>query len=169
MCNGFADTDKVCSPHITASMTVHLFLYVGEVWYSVLMIRASHKIFHSVRYAIKGLIHAYRKDESFRLELRVGLPIYLVLGYVFFPFAPWEFALFVFSYLFILTVELVNTAFETMLDKLHPEQHETIGRSKDISAAGVLLAFVFAILVMAILAWERLPAGEGVRIVQYFA
>jgi diacylglycerol kinase (ATP) len=133
------------------------------------MIQACRKIANSVRYAVKGFLHAYRKDESFRLELRVGLPVYLVLGYLFFPFQAWELALFVFSYLFILTVELVNTAFETMLDKLHPEQHETIGRSKDISATAVLMAFMFAILVIGILAWERIPTGETVRFVQYFA
>lgn len=112
----------------------------------------------SVRYALKGLRHAYRDDVSFRMEVNWGLPIYLALSWVFFPFQAWEILLFTFSYLLILLVELVNTAFETMLDKLHPEQHAVIGKSKDISSAAVFLAFLFAGLVVMTLCVSRMSS-----------
>jgi diacylglycerol kinase (ATP) len=113
--------------------------------------KALRKIIASVGYSLKGLRHAYRDDQSFRMEVQWGLPIYLVLAYFLFPFQAWEIIVFAFSYLLILTVELINTAFETMLDKLHPEQHEEIGKSKDIASAAVFLALIFAAIVVAVL------------------
>mgnify|MGYP003440704724 FL=1 len=120
------------------------------------MIADMKKIARSVGFAWKGLRHAYRSDKSFRLEVVYGLPAYLCVGWMLFPFAPWEFLLYLFSYLFILTVELVNTAFEKMLDRVHPEDHELIGKSKDISSAAVLVAFLFAIAVVVVLVLTRL-------------
>lgn len=126
------------------------------------------KIHKSVGYALHGLRHAYCTDESFRMEVNIGLPVYLALGYYLAPFQTWEFLLFVFSYHLILIVELVNTAFETMLDKLHPEEHDIIGRSKDISSSAVFLAIVFAIVVCTVLLITRLTPEVSVNIVRPF-
>lgn len=124
------------------------------------MLRDAAKIFRSVRFALKGLLHAYRSDKSFRMEIVYGLPAYIVVGWLLWPLTHFELLLFVFSYLLILIVELVNTAFEMMLNKLHPEEHEAIRRSKDISAAAVLLSFAVAALVVGALFCERLARDE---------
>lgn len=120
------------------------------------MISDIKKIGHSVVFALAGLRHAYTSDKSFRMEVNYGLPIYLIVAWLLCPFEPWELIIFTFSYFLILIVELVNTAFETMIDHLHPQQHRTVGKSKDISAAAVLVAFIFALLVVFTLAYERL-------------
>lgn len=114
------------------------------------------KILSSLRFAGKGLRHAYVSDKSFRMEVVYGSLVYLVLGWFLFPFQSWEIVLYTFSYIFILVVELINTAFEKMLDRVHPEQHESIGRSKDMAAAAVLLTFLFAIIVVLVLISARL-------------
>ena len=113
------------------------------------------KIIRSIRFALKGLRHAYRGDNSFRMEVVYGSITYLVVGCLLAPFQPWELMLYVFSYFFILIVELINTAFEKMLERVHPSEHEVIGKSKDIAAAAVLLAFIFAIIVICILVYTR--------------
>ena len=113
------------------------------------------KIFRSVKFGAKGLQHAYHGDKSFRMETYYGLPIYLVIAFILAPFQPWELVLYTFSYVLILMVELINTAFEKMLERVHPDEHEIIGKSKDISAAAVLLAFIFALIVIFILAYTR--------------
>ena len=119
------------------------------------------KIIRSVKFAVKGIRHAYASDRSFHLEVVYGLPVYVLIGCVLAPFQPWEFLAYVGSYALILIVELVNTAFEKMLDRVHPEDHDLIGKSKDISAASVLVAFIFAILVVGTLCVTRLfPLGE---------
>jgi diacylglycerol kinase (ATP) len=106
------------------------------------------KIRHSVGFALKGLRHAYSSDKSFRMEVNYGLPIYLGLAWLLSPFEPWELIMYTFSYLLILLVELVNTAFETMIDHLHPDKHHIVGKSKDIASAAVFVAFIFAIIVV---------------------
>ena len=105
--------------------------------------------------AAKGLRHAYKVDKSFRLELQLGLPIYLLLGWLYSPMAPSELLFFVLSFVLILAVELINTAFEKMLDKVHPEEHELIGKSKDIASAAVLLVFLFAVFVNLVLLYAH--------------
>ena len=89
------------------------------------------------------------------MEINYGLPAYLLLGWYLAPFESWEFLFFTFSYLLILIVELVNTAFEKMLDRLHPEKHELIGKSKDIASAAVFTSFVLATIVVLTLLYSR--------------
>ena len=133
------------------------------------MYKDVRKILRSFAYAFKGLRHAYVSDRSFRLEVNYGLPAYLLLGWWLAPFTSLEFLFFTFSYLLILLVELINTAFEKMLDKLHPEQHDVIGRSKDIASAAVMVAFVFAALVIIVLAVSRMTIdAPGVLIEHSF-
>ena len=124
------------------------------------------KIIKSFGYSFKGLRHAYYADKSFRLEIQYGLPIYIFLAWFLAPFTAIEFILFIFSYLLILLVELINTAFEKMLDKLHPEEHEVIGRSKDISSAAVMVAFVFAGIVIIALTITRITTGVDTVLIE---
>ncbi len=120
------------------------------------------KILRSVGFALKGFAHAYRADKSFRMEIKYGLPIYIIVAYFLSPLTSLEWLFFIFSYALILLVELINTAFEKMLDRLHPEEHELIGRSKDIAATAVLLAFIFAIVVVCVLASARFMSAYTV-------
>lgn len=101
-------------------------------------------IARSIRIGAVGLGHAFREDKSFRLEVVIGLPVYVILAYVLAPLSPAEWILFVGSYIFILIIELINTSIEKLLDRLHPEKHELIAKSKDIASAAVLLSFLLA-------------------------
>ena len=114
------------------------------------------KLVKSSRYAIEGLWHAYRVDKSFMLEITLGLPIYAALVYCLAPLEPSELILLIGSYLLVLIVELINTAFEKMLDKLHPDEHVVIKRSKDIAAGAVLVAFIFASMVIGVLVYDKM-------------
>lgn len=105
------------------------------------------KIFKSTRFATKGLGHAYRHDQSFKMEV-AGVLGYLGIVLVAWPLNQTEWLFLILSYLLILITELVNTSVEHMLSKIHPEEHEIIGRSKDIASAAVLLAFFFAFCVV---------------------
>lgn len=120
------------------------------------MIHDIKKIYRSFRFGFHGLRHAYLGDRSFALEVNWGLPIYMLIGFFLAPLTTMEFVLLVGSYLLILIVELINTAYETMLARIHPEQHDLIGRGKDISAAAVAVAFLFALIVVAALVCDRL-------------
>ena len=47
----------------------------------------------------------------------------------------------------VLVAELINTALEAVVDRLHPERHPEIGAAKDIAAGAVLVASGIAVVV----------------------
>lgn len=106
------------------------------------------KILRSFFFGWRGLRHAFHDDKSFRLEILLGLPVYVVFGYILAPLPPLEWLMFIGSYLLILIVELINTSIEKLLDRLHPEKHELIEHSKDIASGAVLLSLIFALAVV---------------------
>ena len=89
-------------------------------------------------YSWQGLVAAFRNEQAFRLE------IYLLLVLV--PLAFYltehslERALMIGSWLLVMTVELINSALEAVVDRFGGEQHELSGRAKDIGSAAVLIA-----------------------------
>lgn len=96
---------------------------------------------------LRGLKYAFMHDFAIRFEVIVlgiiGLPVaYFVFG----PFSAQEMLLLIFCWFFIIVVELQNSAMETALDRIHPERHEEIGRSKDLAAAAVVWAAVFGLV-----------------------
>lgn len=113
------------------------------------------KIFRSTNFALKGLGHAYKHDQSFRMETW-GVFGYAIIVALAWPLIQTEWLFLILSYSLILITELVNTSVEHMLSRLHPEDHEIIGRSKDIASASVFIAFVFAFFVVATILASRL-------------
>ncbi|SHL85506.1 diacylglycerol kinase [Halomonas cupida] len=112
---------------------------------------------HSTRYSLKGLKAAFRNESAFRQEL--GLCMVLI------PLAWWigdtpvEWILLVGSCFMVLIVELVNSAIESVVDRIGPERHVLSGRAKDIGSAAVMLA-----LIMAALTWVLLAADKYLSI-----
>lgn len=100
------------------------------------------KIIGSFRNAFRGVRDAFRHDLSFRLEVFGGCAIFLFI-IIFWPLRIYELLFLLLSYALILMTELMNTAVEQILERLHPERHELIGRGKDIASAAVLMAFTF--------------------------
>lgn len=96
---------------------------------------------------LRGLRYAITHDFAIRFEIFVfgiiGLPVaYFLFG----PFSAHELLLLIFCWFFIIVTELQNSAIETALDKIHPEHHRVIGRSKDLASAAVVCAFVFGLI-----------------------
>jgi len=114
-----------------------------------------NKVIKKISDAVKGLFFALKTDLSFRLDIIVGFFL-LVLWYIAKPLTETE-SLFLFlSWILVLITELQNTALETALDKIHPERHDDIGRSKDMAAASVVISFAFVVTVVAVIIFSRM-------------
>ncbi len=99
---------------------------------------------------LRGLKYAFTRDFAVRFETIVfgiiGIPaVYFLFG----PLSARELLLLIFCWFFIVVTEIQNTAIEIALTKLHPEQDEAIGRSKDLASAAVVWAFVFGLISLA--------------------
>ena len=99
----------------------------------------------SFKFALKGLKTAFDNEPNFRTHSVTTL-IVLVAAY-FFDFSTTEYAILVLTIGFVLILELVNTAMESIVNLVSPEVKDQAKIAKDVSAAAVLMAAMMAILV----------------------
>lgn len=102
-------------------------------------------------HALRGIIYALKNDFGFRTQIYgIGLVV-TVFIILLNPLSSTELLFVILAYFLILITELQNSALEVALDKLHPELHENIGKSKDMAAGAVLLAGLFLVIVLSLI------------------
>jgi diacylglycerol kinase (ATP) len=89
-----------------------------------------------------GLVAAATSERAFSEEL-VALVIAVPLAFLIAPEA-WKRLLLIGVILFLMVVELLNTAVEKLSDHVTREQHPDIGRIKDMASAAVGVALAIA-------------------------
>lgn len=105
------------------------------------------RVWNAFNYSIAGLKAAYLCEDAFRQE--VHLAVFL------FPLAfllpvPWlGRGLMLASLLFVLVVELLNSAIEAVVDRVSLENHRLAKRAKDIGSAAVLVSLLNVLVVWA--------------------
>ncbi|MBU2713017.1 diacylglycerol kinase [Zooshikella harenae] len=98
------------------------------------------RLINATRFSYQGLIAAWRNEAAIRQEI--------VLILVLTPIAIWldvtlvERVLLIGSLLLLLIVELLNSAIETVVDRIGSEYHELSGRAKDTGSAAVLITLI---------------------------
>lgn len=105
------------------------------------------RCFSTMLYSIKGLKAAWKYEESFRQEVMIFVittPLALYFGQNL-----TEKVLMIGSIVLLLVVELLNSAIETVVDRVSTEQHELSGRAKDLGSAAVMLCILGAIAIWA--------------------
>ncbi len=105
-------------------------------------------------YALAGIREGLVREQSFRIQSLAGVVVIAAL--VLLRPTPIWWAIFVFLIFSILALELMNTALERLVDRLHPGQHESIRLAKDCAAGAVLLMSFASVIIFAIFLWERL-------------
>jgi undecaprenol kinase len=98
-----------------------------------------------IRFALNGIRFSVCTERSMRVHV-LALVLVLIALIVFAPPPEW-WALIGLACGAVVTTELLNTAIEHLLDRLHPEQHPSIGVVKDCAAAAVLVSSMAAIVV----------------------
>lgn len=102
----------------------------------------------------KGFIAAWRFEAAFRQE--AGLAIMML------PLSFWlaqsaqHWALLVSVLLLVLIVELLNSAIETLTDRVSLERHELSGRAKDLGSAAVTLSLTIVAVVWGVAIYQKL-------------
>lgn len=110
-------------------------------------------LWRSFQNALRGIATAFRTERNFRIHsLAAGLVVIVVFAL---PFELWErFALLLVTVL-VLVLELANSSLERLVDLAKPRLHEYAGEVKDLMAASVLIASVFALCVGIFIAGPR--------------
>ena len=108
--------------------------------------RRPGRILLATKWSLQGLRAAWLHESSFRLE------VYLMV--VLAPLGLWlgqtgvERVLLVGSGLLVLSVELLNSAIEAVIERYGAEHHELAGRAKDMGSAAV-----FVLMMNVLLTW----------------
>ena len=105
----------------------------------------------NVAYAGQGVAYAWRTERNFRLEVLLGavaVAVTLLLGADLVPV--------LLCCALVLTLELVNTALEALVDLVSPTYHPLARVVKDVAAGAVLIAGVLSVFVGATVWWRAL-------------
>ncbi len=99
----------------------------------------------SFRAAWRGFLYVFRCERTFRVMVAVALCVFVAVGTL--PLSSFERLTLVLVTGLILVLELLNTTVERLVDLLKPRLSAYVRDVKDMMAATVLVASVFAFLV----------------------
>lgn len=101
--------------------------------------------FKSANFAIEGILHAAKTQRHLRYHFYTAAFV-LLLSYIL-GISRFEFLIITLSVIAVLLAEMFNTAIETVVDIISPEESEKARIAKDIAAGAVLItAFGVAII-----------------------
>ena len=95
--------------------------------------------------ALRGIACAWKTESSFRAQIFCGAIALLVL-LAFRPEPLW-WCVFALAAAGTWAMELVNTALEMTIDRLHPAVHPSIRQAKDCAAGAVLVMSIATLVV----------------------
>ncbi len=116
--------------------------------------RGPARIMQAAVWSLQGLRAAWLHESSFRLEVA----LFLVVGPLgwYFGQTGVERALLIGSCLLVLSIELLNSAIEAVIERYGAEQHELAGRAKDMGSAAVFVLMLNVILTWALIVGPRM-------------
>ncbi|NQY27758.1 MAG: diacylglycerol kinase [Piscirickettsiaceae bacterium] len=103
------------------------------------------RVINAAAYSWLGFKAAYKYEAAFRQEL--WLCVFLVPAALYFGDTLADKAILISSLLFVLIVELINSAIEAVVDRIGDEIHELSGRAKEMGSTAVFIAIAIAVLI----------------------
>lgn len=116
--------------------------------------RGLARLIAATGYSFQGFRAAWRNEAAFRQEL--------VLALIFLPAAFWlgdtltHQLLLVMSCALVVLAELLNSAIESVVDRISDEHHELSGRAKDIGSAAVFVTLTLFVVMWGLSFWQWL-------------
>jgi diacylglycerol kinase (ATP) len=102
--------------------------------------RGITRLWNALFYSLDGLSAAFRHEDAFRQEVLMALILIPIAIHA--PASGTGRALMVASVLFVLVVELLNSAIEAVTDRVSLEDHVLAKRAKDVGSAAVMVALI---------------------------
>ena len=102
------------------------------------------RIIHAFKYSFDGLVATFKSESAFKQDLLLCLCATILQFFI--DVSPMSRTLMMLSLMLILIAELINTAIETIVDRISPSKHQLSKKAKDIGSAIVLLTLTFVAL-----------------------
>ena len=99
----------------------------------------------SFYFAFTGLKHLLLKERNFKIHLLALIVV--IIGALYFHITSIEWSIVLLVSAFVISLEAINTAIEKLCDLYTSEPNEKIKLIKDVAAAAVLIASIFAVVI----------------------
>lgn len=107
------------------------------------------RIVSAFGFSIQGLKTCYRSEAAFRQEVWLGV-ILIPLAF-FLTESAIDRVLLIIPVFLVLIVEILNSAIESVVDRIGDEYHVLSGAAKDMGSAAVWLSFMLIIVIWLII------------------
>ena len=97
------------------------------------------------QYAFNGLRILIKEEHNARIHLSVTICV-TIAGFIY-KVSLYEWIAIVFSIGLVISLEIVNSTIENIADFISPERHKKIKTMKDLSAYGVLISSIVALII----------------------
>lgn len=98
------------------------------------------RIMNAFVYSYQGFCAAFRSEAAFRQDIAFVIIFGAIACWLDVPI--FQRACLIFALILILMAELVNTAIETIIDRISEDYHELSKKAKDIGSLLVLISFI---------------------------
>ena len=109
----------------------------------------NHTTAKSFGFAFEGVKTALKNEPNLRVHITFGA--LALLAAVLLGFTTYEWLILAITIFFVLALELLNTALESIVNLISPKKNPVAKAAKDVSAAMVLFASIMALFVGGVL------------------
>lgn len=103
------------------------------------------RLLNSFKYAGKGIIETFKSEKNMKIHIFMTLFV-IVLGFLLnISLSEWIICIILFSS--VISLEIVNTAIETVVNLVSPNYNELAKRAKDLAAGAVLIAAIASAII----------------------
>lgn len=112
----------------------------------------SLKLFYrSLSHALRGIFVVYRTEQSFRIQSLATVFVLALAAWFQVRWFEWVILFLLIGS--VLSLELINSIFERLVDTFKPRVHPIVKDVKDIMAGAVFLASLFSLVVGFMIFW----------------
>lgn len=106
--------------------------------------KPKYHLFKNTKYAIDGLIHVLKTENSFKLELFCAL--FIIAGIIFIDVSITNKMILLVTGILVLIIELLNSAIENVVDLVTKEFEPLAKVAKDIGSTAVMFSIILHIV-----------------------
>lgn len=112
------------------------------------------KLGRSFSYAFQGINTAVKDERNLKIHIGIGLVVLMLGGWLTLSLIEWVFILFAIGG--IISLELLNTALERIVNLITEEYHPLAKQAKDIAAGAVLVYAILSVVIGVIIFLPKL-------------
>lgn len=127
------------------------------------IINKIRRFFKSFKYAFKGVTSSILYERNMRIHMCAAF--YVLIFMQFYDLSASEKAIIFLTIGSVISLEIINTAIEAVVDLCSPDYHTLAKKAKDLSAGAVLISAVISVLVAFEFFWD---ISTFQRIYSYF-